>query len=448
MGKDILQTDAILSFIIPEELKEYRNQVSFNFTNESMNLSYMTLYNPNYVGSFAVLCAPVLIGAFFETEQKVKKSFVFVTYLLLMISLFGSQSKTGIIICIWIQLHMLIMWISSRLKVRKVEKWFIIAGFIVVSVGIFSFVSLFAAMKQNKEMNTSLDSISLEESGIEVSYKQSILQIDYRLEQDKVIPVFKDANGLEPPCEYDVANEEYLIQDENLKDLRIGCYENQGMVHIYLAYNGFEWLFVDEEGNHKMRYVTIYGKTDTIEEAVCVFPKNFDSLFTYRGYIWGRTIPLLKDKLLWGSGPDTFIYEFPQNDYVSRSHAEQGFFKEILTKPHSMYLQMALQTGIGSLVCFLIFVLYTLKKAFDAMKSSIADTNLKQIKISQMNEENLRIPILMYSILGYMMAGIFNDSTVAVAPVFWLMLGLLNGSVENKVTMKTKQSEKNKRGAK
>lgn len=409
-GKDILQTDAIISLMIPESLEKYRNQISFNFTNESMHLAYMTLYNPNYVGSFAVLCVPILIDVFLKTKQMAKKIFVFVTYLFLMISLVGSQSKAGIVICIFIQLLMLIMWITSQMKERKREKRLVIAGFVFFSVCIFIWVSIFYAGKEMNEMDASLDSISLDEKGIEISYKQSILKIDYRMAEDMVIPVFRDGNGLEPPCEYDVTNKEYLIQDENLKELRIGCYEKQGVVQIYIAYKDYQWLFVDEDENHMFSYVTIYGKTDTIEEAFSVFPKGFDSLYTYRGYIWGRTIPLLQNKILWGSGPDTFIYEFPQNDYVNRSHGKQGFFKEILTKPHSMYLQMALQTGVGSLVCFVLFVGHTLKDAFVFTC--------------------YRFQCLMYSVVGYMLVGIFNDSTITVAPIFWLILGLLTGYVE------------------
>ena len=422
-GNDILQTPEVLSLIIPETLKEYQNQISFNFTNESMNLAYMTLYNPNYVGSFVALCFPILLGVFGWTKHMGKKIWVVVTYVLLLICLVGSQSKTGIIICILIHLAMLFMWISTMVKEKYVEKLMIVRSFMVLLLCAFTVGGILFVISSKTELDTSFQQISLEGKGIEVCYKNSILKIDYRLEQNQVIPVFRDKNGLEPACEYDVANEEYLIQIENLTDLRIGCYNRDGVVHIGVRDSKMEWLFVDDKGTHEMSYVTIYGKTDQIVEAPSVFPKRFDSLFTYRGYIWGRTIPLLKDKLLWGSGPDTFIYEFPQNDYVSRSHGEQGFFREILTKPHSMYLQMAVQTGVGSLLCFLLFVGHTLIKAVVVIgKRTLQKANQQQYK---------QIEVLMYSILGYMLVGIFNDSTVTVAPVFFLLCGLLTGYVEH-----------------
>ena len=430
MGKDILQMDGILSLVIPKEFEEYRDWISFNFPNENMNLVYMSLYNPNYVGSFVALCFPILIGGFREAKHKIKKIGIVVTYVLLMISLVGSQSKTGILICVFIHALMLFQWISTKQKDKNVEKNIGIKSVIVISLLVFAVGSVFLVVGTKKELHTSFEDISLDGKGIEVRYNNSFLGIDYRLEKEQVIPVFIDQSGSEPACEYDVSKEEYLIQVENLTELRIGCYEMDGIVHIYLRDQENEWLFVDENGNHQMSYVTIYGKTDQLVEAPSVFPKSFDSLFTYRGYIWGRTIPLLKDKLLWGSGPDTFIYEFPQNDYVSRSHGEQGFFREILTKPHSMYLQMAVQTGVGSLVCFLIFVGHTIWNALVIMRKRISHSK-KQRNITQKNvQQDKRMEILMYSVLGYLLVGIFNDSTVTVAPIFYLLCGLLAGYVE------------------
>ena len=429
-GNDILQTDGILSLVVPNELEEYRERISFNFTNESMNLVYMTLYNPNYVGSFVALCFPILIGVFGWTKHKIKKIWVAVTYVLLLVSLVGSQSKTGILICIFIHVLMLFLWISTRQKDKNVEKNILMKSLTAIFLLAFIVGSVFLVVGTKSELDTSFDKISLDGKGIEVSYNDTFLGIDYRLEQEQVIPSFRDKNGLEPACEYDVSNEEYLIQVENLTELRIGCYERDGIVHIYLRDQENEWLFVDENGMHQMSYVTIYGKTDSMVEAPSVLPKSFDSLFTYRGYIWGRTIPLLKDKLLWGSGPDTFIYEFPQNDYVSRSRGEQGFFREILTKPHSMYLQIAVQTGVGSLVCFLIFVGHTLVKALVAIGKKTSINEKQQRSTQKKMQQDKQMVVLMYSVLGYMLVGIFNDSTVTVAPVFYLLCGLLAGYVE------------------
>ena len=68
---------------------------------------------------------------------------------------------------------------------------------------------------------------------------------------------------------------------------------------------------------------------------------------------WSRTLPLLKDNILLGTGPDTFLLAFPNDDYVAMSNG--GYATELITKPHNMYLQIAVQTGVLSLICFLVF---------------------------------------------------------------------------------------------
>lgn len=66
-------------------------------------------------------------------------------------------------------------------------------------------------------------------------------------------------------------------------------------------------------------YINFYKRGDEIQTADSVL-KGYEKLFTGRGYIWGRAIPLLKEHILVGSGPDTFVEEFPQQDYVMKAN--------------------------------------------------------------------------------------------------------------------------------
>lgn len=134
-----------------------------------------------------------------------------------------------------------------------------------------------------------------------------------------------------------------------------------------------------------------------------------------RGYIWSRTLPLLKNCLVTGYGADTFTYVFPQNDvlakYYSYSDFDQGFYVTV-DKPHNMYLQMFVSNGLIALIAFLgicvfylvdCFRLYALKKTY--------------------RPEQIMGAAVMLGVVGYLAAGVFNDSTVSVAPVFWILLG-------------------------
>ena len=110
------------------------------------------------------------------------------------------------------------------------------------------------------------------------------------------------------------------------------------------------------------------------------------------------------------------MLQFPQNDYVARAALGWGFFSEILTKPHCMYLQIALQTGVFSLILFLV------------LPVSIWINNLKKsIKNSaaQKEEEIMRSDRTIISgfLLIYLLAGLTNDSMLVLAPLYWIVLG-------------------------
>jgi len=154
--------------------------------------------------------------------------------------------------------------------------------------------------------------------------------------------------------------------------------------------------------------------------------KGKEKMGSARGYIWSRSIPLLKDTLLLGRGPDTFAIYFPQNDYVGKliAYNTSGM---IVDKAHNLYLQTALQTGVLSLVALLtVFVIY------------IANS-LKIYSKSNFNSfyEKTGLGIFL-GITGYLSAGFFNDSVVSVAPIFWILLGI-GISINLKLKFKKKE---------
>ena len=102
--------------------------------------------------------------------------------------------------------------------------------------------------------------------------------------------------------------------------------------------------------NGKLQVVGYNGKLTDIGEAEAIGFKRKESFASGRGYIWSRTFPLLKKALFIGYGPDTIIYEFPQNDIVGKLN--YGAIWTIISKPHSWYLQTAFGSGVLSLVSF------------------------------------------------------------------------------------------------
>jgi hypothetical protein len=144
-----------------------------------------------------------------------------------------------------------------------------------------------------------------------------------------------------------------------------------------------------------------------------------------RGYIWGRTLPLLKNAIFVGYGPDTFPGHFPNYDLVGKLKYGFTIFKNI-EKPHNMYLQLFFNFGLLALLAFfsliLLYCMNSIKKIGTASDESF--------------EFVMAVGILA-GIIGYLAAGVFNDSVVTVAPVFWTLLGMgiaINQNPSNKGT--------------
>lgn len=141
-----------------------------------------------------------------------------------------------------------------------------------------------------------------------------------------------------------------------------------------------------------------------------------EQLGSARCYIWSRTLPLLGNCLITGYGPDTFTYNFPQNDllakYYSYSQYDSGFYVTV-DKPHNLYIQIFYSSGLIALLAFLGIVVFYLVDCF----------RLYALRRSYRTEQAMGVSVML-GIVGYLAAGMFNDSIVSVAPVFWILLGV------------------------
>ena len=119
----------------------------------------------------------------------------------------------------------------------------------------------------------------------------------------------------------------------------------------------------------------------------------------------------MKHYLLLGSGADSFALVFPQSDYVS---AYQGGYENMLiTKPHCIYLQAAVQTGVLSLLLLLAFYLW------------YAADCLKLYFLKQIPDDRTAFAVAIFSATtGFLVLSLINDSTICVTPVFCALLGI------------------------
>ena len=93
--------------------------------------------------------------------------------------------------------------------------------------------------------------------------------------------------------------------------------------------------------------------------------------------------------------------------------ADKGMFNILVDKPHNMYLQTAVNTGVISLLALLaIWGIYI----FDSLKI--------YLKGNMETFAEYMGAATFLSITAYLVAGLFNDSIVSVAPLFWILLGM------------------------
>ena len=109
---------------------------------------------------------------------------------------------------------------------------------------------------------------------------------------------------------------------------------------------------------------------------------------------------------------------FPQQDYVGLYN--YGYGDQLLTKPHNMYLQMGVQTGVLSLIAFLVFYAMYFISSLKLYIKGKFKSYYAQVGVA-----------VLVASLSYIILGIANDSSLTVAPVFWSLIGL--GIVVNKL---------------
>lgn len=141
--------------------------------------------------------------------------------------------------------------------------------------------------------------------------------------------------------------------------------------------------------------------------------KGREGFASNRGYIWSRSIPMLRHTCFVGFGPDTFAAHFPQHDYLGKLRFWGPGLFVVIEKPHNLYLQTALNSGLPSMLAILaLFAMYI----HESLKLYWANDFSKYSSIVGMG--------LFAAVIAYLTAAFFNDSAVTVAPTFWSLLGL------------------------
>ena len=409
-GKDVLKTEFVMNLITPSGLSVGLNSP------QSSGTAYMTLYNPNYVGVYVAMLFPLFtVLLLFSRKWKEQLAYA-VTIVLLLISLYGSGSKAAFLV---IAAEMFVLLVFMRKPILKF--WYLVIPAATALVAVFLLVNqardneyierIQSALKLHKT-EYALQSIETKDDAIAIVYGGRELFV--RAVSDEYSYVFEitDGDENEVPVAWEKDAGAYRLTDERFNGIQIGLSYREGMNCIDITIDGHIWSFTDEyDSSGTYYYLTEKDKFDKLYMADQVVFNDYERILSGRGYIWSVTLPLLKKYIVIGSGADTFVTAFPQQDYLRLWR--NGFSEQIMSKPHSLYLQVAVQDGVIAMLGMLAFFVMYLLQSVRLYINSRFESMYERVGVA-----------VMLAVLGFAVMGISNDSNIAVSVVFWAVAGL------------------------
>lgn len=438
-GKNPLSMPWISDLTIPAQ---YRDELSGVI--EYNAGSYLTLYNTNYVGVYMSMTCPVLLFLLFNFNKyksfsNIKASVCTilnaVVFTVLLAGAFyclhKSDSEAGVLaLCMGMIMVPIVFY--RKLWKHKIATLatVILAGIVVAFIWKPYLSQAFQRLTSQltaEPRTYDLTRIHADSEGVTFNYKG----VEFTFCMEEVDPdywVFRayDANG--EPIEVVGDTWVFMFADEPYSDFSVAYYPIDDYLSMSISQGNNNWIFTNQTGTGTYQMLNNYGKWIDIADPERV--KALDgkeALFSGRGYIWSRTIPLLKQSMILGSGADTFIFEFPQLDYVGRLFSGYAD-NQVFTKPHNLYLQMAVQYGIPAMIAFLVFFGMYFVQAFVIYSKKTLDTFEAKAGLG-----------IFIGMIVYMITGLTNDSMIVVSPTFWTLMGI--GIVINNIILKKETEE-------
>lgn len=414
VGHDLLDTDWGRRLLVPAD-SPYAGQGVPAFGNRPFTIT-STLYNPNYVGSYAAMVAPLSLGLYLFAERRAARAALLLLTGGLCLTLLGSQSRGGLLAAaVAMALVALAAWRAGGARVRRL--WLLAAVLVACAAGA-NWASGGMVVREVAALGADLKALAappppevfvtrIAVAGDTIDFETTrewlrIHQHGGRLE-------FRDGAGAHllrvrsggGAGEFRLLNRRYhayrvlVSPDNRLAVQRDGLPEFR-----------FRWA---ADGFHLLNS---RGEPVPADLAQTWPADARGRLGSGRLFIWARTLPLLRNRGWRGDGPDTFAAHFPQDALVQKANV-YGRLDLVVDKPHNAYLQVAVQTGVMSLLGLLVVMGCHLASGARLYLARPARGPLAGAGVG-----------LFGAVSGYAVAALFNDSVVSVAPVFWTLLGL------------------------
>lgn len=428
-GYDLFtKVDFFKNLILSAEAKASGVSVTSDFESGKV---FGTMFHYNYMGSFGAMMVPFFLTLTFFIQNKWQKLLCSVISICAMFLLFGSTSRAGFIGLVLAVLVGVIIFGKKILKKWKITLSALVA-LIVILFG-FNFITGGTIFSRIPTLiNESFGLFSGSDDSFDYKEHIPVRDVIHEDGKEKIVlqtgtlyisneddsPMFTDETGAVVEYTLDLSGV-MTTEDERFNKVSFAYVEVAGVqegeaapIVFSMKYDGmsvFNFLMSEQKG-------VILIDACPLQEMEIDYPetigfKGKEKLGSARGYIWSRSLPMMKKTLLVGYGPDTYALEFPQNDLLGKWWAYDTP-NMIVDKAHNLYLAIFINNGGLALLGFLIMMGAYIIQSF----------KLYALKGYYQNKEILGIATTL-AVVGYLGAGIFNDSVVSVAPIFWILLG-------------------------
>ena len=412
--QDPIQWNFVQKLIMnANDYKDYAGSLRTFFTTKAISL---TLANPNYASTYIAMLISFFTVYLIGIKDKKKKVGLILLLLSLFSILFMTLSRGGLLA---VFVSFILLCIILRKELIHHKKGIIIS--ILVILGTFALFDILNSFQYTKKIVATmhsfqgpneeepLEQIITGDNAITLTYNRKSLNIsfDNTTTQNKLH--FEDGNQIS----YDkLYNEKTGVLDvspfETLR-FQLSAKENGNYINITIDDSVWPFTYISKEGYY---YYNYFERLEKLGKIPTIGFKGHENIASNRAYIWSRTLPLLKHSIFIGSGPDTFPIVFPQNDRVGKLY-NCKYVYSIVEKAHSLYLQIATQTGVLSLLAFLSLYGIYLIQSFRCLKNFSTDSKLQLFGLA-----------CLLLTVSYMTSGFFNDSVIQTSPLFYIMLGL------------------------
>jgi len=426
INRDFFSTAFAYRLIIPSRIVLEDFIIGFD-------IAYGTNFNPNTFGLVTAMLFPVLLGAALAFGGRLWKGLFLFASLLMAIGVIGSRSVGGFIgasAAIGVVIAtLMVRWFFTREKKTSAEKSDKGKLAIAMLLGLVVIAGAGTALRQPIYENLTftmgriaaifeppavqLPAFVFEENRLTMTDRGITYHISFPVPSG--VPEVTDAHGIQIM---------HRAEQEEGSPLIRYIYEIPGFGNITILrqdiiynYRGILMTVIDGNLHMMMQDGQLVNPHDPIPSWGF---EGWETWGSNRGFIFARTIPLLPQFWLLGSGSDTFVLQFPQHDIISKARYFNNPYI-LIDKAHNLYLQTAVTTGwisafalIGLFGHFILTTFWSLVK--HSREKAIENNSISSIFW-------LRLGILA-SVSAFAISSLSTDSTVSSTPIFWLIIGI------------------------